>query len=222
MIDSGTVEAFLGKRNSDSHFSWLKQSPANAPSAVSQESMMKQFWIVFFLPLVKALLFVLGKALIWESLLLCHVHHCVEEWSGFFCLCCVYIPYSSLLRGSEHMLVCESHSGWKEAALEAKLLPAVLTILIEVHQSIWGVGGKKWRDFQSAMFDLCYKSRTTLFQPHWRQKEGMWTPCHPRTCRSTGTSVNFGILPYNILAEQDAVALWGAAAINHTGNFSSC
>lgn len=74
---------------------------------------------------------VLGKPFIWENLLHCHVHLCVEEWSMVFCPCCVYIPYSSVLRGSEHVLLCESHLRWKEAALEAKLLPSVLIFLIK-------------------------------------------------------------------------------------------
>lgn len=51
---------------------------------------------------------VLGKT---KNLLHCHVHYCVEEWSMVFCLSSVYIPCSLLLRGSEHMLVCESHAG---------------------------------------------------------------------------------------------------------------
>lgn len=131
--NSETVEAFPGKRNADSHFSWLKQSPANATSAVNQESMMKQYWIFFFLPLVKAIQLVLGKT---SNLLHCHVHHCLKEWSVVFCLCFVYIPYSSLLRGSEHMLVCESLSGWRETALEGKLLPEVLILLTKA-QIFW-------------------------------------------------------------------------------------
>lgn len=44
--------------------------------------------------------------------------------------------------------------------------------------NICGTEGKKWRDFQPAMFDLSYKSRTAvsiLFQPQWREEEGMGT-----------------------------------------------
>lgn len=91
--------------------------------------------------------------------------------------------------------------------------------------NICGTEGKKWRDFQPAMFELSYKSRTAvsiLFQPQWREEEGMQTPCHPGTCRSTGASVNIGILLYNIQPEQDTVALPDASVINHTGNFFSC
>lgn len=38
---------------------------------------------------------------------------------------------SALFRGSEHMLVFESHSGWNKGALDAKLLPAVLVLLVK-------------------------------------------------------------------------------------------
>lgn len=143
--------------------------------------MRKQCWIVFFFPLVKAMQLVLGKPFIWENLLHCHVHHCVEEWSMVFCPCCVYIPYSSVLRGSEHVLLCESHLRWKEAALEAKLLPSVLILLIKAQMFWWTSVGQKVKS--GGTFNLpCLISLTKveqLFPFCSNPSEGRKRECEP-------------------------------------------